>query len=111
MKSLVLCLTAIVLLVFAVPTFGQDEAPTSVTVQNRSGDLPFSTSIGTDIEHVDVSSGNLIIHIPLTTVKGRGMDFNFGLNYDARFWVVGARQPAGQPASNVWNVVIGNYLP
>jgi hypothetical protein len=65
----------------------QDETPTTVTVQNRSGDLPFSSSIGIDIEHVDVGSGNLILHIPLAPVKGRGMDFNFGLNYDARYWI------------------------
>src|SRR5437667_11968325 len=81
---------------FVLDLRAQDETPTTITVQNRSGDLPFSSSIGTDIEHVDVASGNLIIHIPFTSVKGRGMDFNFGLNYDARYWIAGTRQFANQ---------------
>ncbi len=110
MKGILLS-TALILFAIAIPARAQDEAPTTVTVQNRSGDLPFSTSIGTDIEHVDVASGNLIIHIPFTSVKGRGMDFNFGLNYDARFWITGTRQPAHQPVTQLWNVGLGNYLP
>jgi hypothetical protein len=98
-------------LAFALPARAQDETPTAVTVQNRSGDLPFSSSIGTDIEHVDVSSGNLIVHIPFTSVKGRGSSFDFGLNYDARYWVTGTRKLPGQGPSQIWNISIGNYFP
>src|SRR5258708_11248768 len=76
------CIAAALFFGFVLDLRAQDETPTTVTVQNRSGDLPFSSSIGTDVEHVDVASGNLIVHIPFTSVKGRGMDFNFVLNYD-----------------------------
>ena len=37
----------------------QDEVPTRITNQNRIGDLPYSTSIGTEIEHVDMATGAL----------------------------------------------------
>src|SRR5439155_26683546 len=62
-----------------------------VTAQNRTGDLPFSSSIGTDIEHVDVASGNLIVTTPLVSRKGRGMDFSAALRYNAHFWTAAAR--------------------
>ena len=107
----VLASFALTCLAFALPARAQDETPTAVTVQNRSGDLPFSASIGTDIEHVDVSSGNLIVHIPFTSVKGRGSSFDFGLNYDARYWVTGTRKLTGQGPSQLWNIGIGNYFP
>ena len=100
----------LIVLATAIPAIGQDETPTSVTVQNRSGDLPFSMSVGSDIEHVDVGSGNLVVHIPLSSVKGRGLDFNFGLNYDARYWVTATRQVAPNPPFQIWNVALGNYL-
>jgi hypothetical protein len=63
------------------------ETPTQVTTQNRTGDLPFSTAIGTDIEHVDLASGSLIVSIPILDTKGRGMDEHLSLNYNALFWV------------------------
>ena len=51
----------LVLLLFSCAslTFAQahDETPTAVTVQNRTGDLPFSQTVGTGVEHVDIGSG------------------------------------------------------
>lgn len=66
---------------------GQDVVPTKVNDQNRTGDLPFSTSIGTDVESVDVASGNLRIRIPIVSVPGRGMASGLVLTFDGRFWV------------------------
>ncbi len=60
-------------LLFASSTFmaAQDETPTAVTVQNRTGDLPFSQTVGTGAEHVDIGSGNLIVDIPIISTPGR----------------------------------------
>jgi RHS repeat-associated protein len=65
--------------------------PTRVNAQNRTGNLPFSTTVGSDIERVDVATGNLIVDIPIISLPGRGMDFNFGLNYNAMFWYASRR--------------------
>jgi hypothetical protein len=87
----------------------QDEIPTKVTNQNRTGSLPFSTSIGMDIEQVDFGSGNLILHVPIAMVKGRGMDFNFVLNYDALGLVVGTRSSSTGPYQ-LWNIEDEGWL-
>src|SRR5438445_4492006 len=97
---------ALIALLFplSLPCFAQDETPIGVTNQNRSGDLPFSTSIGTDIERVDVSSGNLIVTNPIASIPGRGMSFNFPLRYDARFWVTATRTDGNGHPYQIWNV-------
>src|SRR5947209_15005847 len=69
----------------------QDETPTAVTVQNRTGDLPFSQTVGTGVEHVDIGSGNLIVDFPIISLPGRHMPFNYGLRYNALFWTVATR--------------------
>lgn len=69
----------------------QDETPTAVTPQNRTGDLPYSASLGTDIEHIDLVSGNLMINVPIVDRPGRGLGFHFGLRYDSRFIVIATR--------------------
>ena len=56
------------ILVLGPGLFAQDETPTKVNVQNRAGDLPFSTSVGTEVEHVDLASGDLVVHIPIAHV-------------------------------------------
>ena len=59
------------LLLFGCASFtsAQDETPTSVTVQNRTGDLPFSQTVGTGVEHVDIGSGNLIVDFPIVSTS------------------------------------------
>src|SRR5437016_1505612 len=71
--------------------WGQDEIPTRVTTQNRTGNLPFSTTIGSDIEHVDLATGNLIVKIPFVSLPGRGLGFDFGLTYNALYFVPASR--------------------
>src|SRR5579859_3136920 len=85
---------------------GQDEIPTQVTVQNRSGELPFSSTVGTDVEYVDATGGGLHVSIPILHVPGRGMNYDFGLYYDARFWVSATRSAGGQNFE-VWNIEQG----
>ncbi len=67
------------------------ETPTRVKDQNRAGDLPFSTSVGTDIERVDLSTGNLIVEIPILAVPGRSMDLDLKLRYNALYWLPATR--------------------
>lgn len=102
---------AMSLSLYVSPSFAQDETPIAVTNQNRSGDLPFSSSVGTDVERVDPVSGNLIVTIPIASIPGRGMGFNFGLRYDARFLVAATRSNGNGGFTNVWNVAQGPYLP
>jgi RHS repeat-associated protein len=106
----ILLFAVFLLVAIATPARAQDETPTAVTVQNRAGDLPFSAAVGTDIEHVDVTTGDLVVHIPLASVKGRGLDFNYGLRYDARYWAAGTRQLTGHGPTQVWNIALGSYV-
>ena len=99
------------LLFLATPSSAQDETPTAVMDQNRSGDLPFSSSVGTDVEHVDIGSGNLVVNIPIVHLRGRGMPFDFALRYNALFWTPGTRTPPGHPTYQFWNIEKRNYLP
>ena len=91
------------------------ETPTRVDIQNRSGDLPFSTSIGTDVEHVDMATGDLVVHIPIAHVNGRGMDYDYALNWMGKFLVVNQRvnifgnpvqqwalEPSGNTIAGTW---------
>lgn len=102
--------TALVVLLLCLSALAQDEIPTRVTQQNRSGDLPFQSTVGTDVEKVDIATGNLTLHIPLVSVPGRGMGYAFSLEYDARFLVVASRSMT--PAQyHKWNVEHRNYFP
>jgi RHS repeat-associated protein len=88
----------------------QDTIPTAVTPMNNTGDLPYSTTIGTDIEHVDLASGNLIVTIPFVSVPGRKMSFDFGIRYDARFWIVQNLPNGGIGGTYAWNPEMRNWL-
>jgi len=92
------------LLVLVARTASGQEIPTQVIAQNRTGDLPFSTSIGNDIEHVDVASGSVVLNIPIAGTKGRGMDYHFGLNYNALFWVGAPRVDSQGNTYHVWKL-------
>lgn len=97
-------------MLFSVCAMAQDETPKAVTTQNRTGALPFTTSIGGGVEQVDVGSGNAMINIPILSLPGRGMGFNFGLNYNALFWIIAEReQPGG--TYKFWNIERRNNLP
>ena len=95
----------------AAPCLAQDEIPIKVNNQNRTGDLPFSTSVGTDIEHVDMASGNLILNIPVISLKGRGMDFNFQFRYGALYWIAAKRVNIWGDYVQEWKIEDRKYLP
>jgi hypothetical protein len=98
------------LALFAVLScLAQDEAPTAVTPQNRAGDLPFSSVVGTGIEHVEATTGNLVIDIPILDLPGRGMNYSFHVKWDARFWVAATR--GGSQPFEMWNIEERGYLP
>src|SRR5689334_15995826 len=94
-KAQAFALRFLLLFTLAPLAFAQDEFPTKVTVQNRSGDLPFASTIGGSIDSVDVVSGNLTINVPIVSVPTRGSSFNFGLRYDARFLFLSDRVVSG----------------
>jgi hypothetical protein len=103
MKYRIICLA---LMLFGCASFisAQDETPTSVTVQNRTGDLPFSQTVGTGAEHVDIGSGNLIVDFPIISLPGRDMPFNYGLRYNALFWTVATRTQVNGQQTHSWSV-------
>jgi RHS repeat-associated protein len=68
----------------------QDEVPTRITNQNRIGDLPYSTSIGTEIEHVDMATGALNVNIPIWSIPGRA-DASLALHWSSNYWVAASR--------------------
>ncbi len=67
------------------------ETPTRVTDQNRTGELPFSTSIGTAIEHVDVATAALNVRIPIVSVPGRGMNSEVYIRFNSNYLVSAPR--------------------
>jgi RHS repeat-associated protein len=78
------------ILLFSVIAFAQNEIPTRITNQNRVGDLPYSTSIGTDIEHVDMATGALNINIPIWSVPGRA-GASLAFHWSSNYWVAASR--------------------
>ena len=81
-----LCCLAVGALSFAPAALAQNEIPAKVTNQNRTGDLPFSTTVGTAIEHVDVATASLNVELPLFSMPGRnglsaGLQFHWSSNY------------------------------
>src|SRR3954464_7475904 len=71
-------------------SMAQNEVPTRITNQNRIGDLPYSTSIGTDIEHVDMATGALNVNIPIWSVPGRA-DASLSFHWSSNYWVAASR--------------------
>ncbi|MFN8007240.1 MAG: RHS repeat-associated core domain-containing protein [Terriglobia bacterium] len=88
---------SILMIAFVRPLWSQNEIPVKVTPQNRTGDLPFTTSIGTEVEKVDILTGNLIVNIPFVSKPGRGMGSNVGIYYNALLWRSAPRVNMGIP--------------
>jgi RHS repeat-associated protein len=93
------------------PLSAQDEVPTQVTAQNRSGDLPFSVTIGADIEKLDMIGGTPLLRLPILHLPGRKMGYDFDLIWDARFLVTVQRTPPGAAPFEFWNIEQRGYLP
>jgi len=98
--------------VLSVPLLqAQDETPTRITEQNRSGDLPFAGTVGTDYERVQIANGNLVVNIPIISVPGRGSNaFTFGIWYDNRFWTAASRTIPSGATFQFWNMEKRFYL-
>ncbi|MGD0446173.1 MAG: hypothetical protein ABSA39_19745 [Edaphobacter sp.] len=87
----------------------QDVVPTAITPQNSTGDLPYSTSVGSDTERVEFATGNLLVNIPIVSVPGRKLSFNFGLQYDARYWTIG-QVSTGNTLFSYWKPELRNWI-
>jgi YD repeat-containing protein len=84
------------------------DTPSAITDQNRSGPLPYASSIGSSIESVNMSNGNLSVRIPLVNIKSRGINYALTLMYDGNFWT-----PMSIPTSNgeLWANENRLYIP
>ena len=80
----------------------QDETPTRVTDQNRTGELPFSTSVGTAVEHVDVATAALNVKIPIVSVPGRGVSSEVYIRFNSNFLVAAPRLDIGGNGYYTW---------
>jgi len=77
---------------------------------SRSTGLPYSAYHGSDMDTVDLDSGNLRIAIPLVSTKGRGLDTDFTLSFNSKiFNVYEGNDPINGPyyydsfdGDNVW---------
>jgi len=62
-------------------------------------DVPSSVGHGTDLEHVDLMSGAVVVRIPLLHLKGRGIDTDIVASYTSKLWSSRAYQ---DPYSGYW---------
>lgn len=91
------------ILLFPVIVFAQNEVPTRITNQNRIGDLPYSTSIGTETEHVDMATGALNVNIPIWSVPGRA-DASLAFHWSSNYLVAASRTDSvGNPFFYLFN--------
>lgn len=99
------------LVVFAiVETAGaQVMTPTTITDSNRMGNLPFSTSVGTTVEHVDLASGALQVSIPLFSTPGRGLSTGMVLYYTSNIYNVATFYDGeGDITTQQWAAQVGS---
>src|SRR5712672_3658741 len=101
-------LASLALVLMAPLALAQDETPKEVNDQNRSGDLPFSASIGNDVERVDIATGHLSISIPFVSLPGRGMNYHLGMRYESGFWSAAARNV--QTLQYLWKIEKQPYV-
>ena len=97
-------------LIGATHLVAQDIIPAAVTDQNRTGPLPFSSTIQGPVDSVDLGSGGLTVNIPLARVKGRGMDYNLVLRYSSLFWAMNQYTLNNNNYAS-WGTSAGNWLP
>jgi RHS repeat-associated protein len=96
------------LVLMAISALAQDETPKEVNDQNRSGDLPFSASIGNDVERVDIATGHLSISIPFVSLPGRRTNYDLGIRYESGFWSAAARNV--QTLQYLWKIEKRPYV-
>ena len=88
---------------------GQTMTPTTITDSNRMGKLPFSTTIGTTVEHVDLASGALNVDIPLFSVPGRGLSTGASLHYSSNIYNVAILYDGeGDITTQEWAAQVGS---
>jgi RHS repeat-associated protein len=103
-------LALLLVILLASSVLAQDETPKTVNNQNRSGDLPFSSSVGTGVESVDIATGHLSIRIPFVAVPGRGTNYRLGLRYESGYWAAALRSALGSPQYQ-WKLEKRPYVP
>jgi RHS repeat-associated protein len=59
---------------------------------------------------VDIGSGNLILDVPIISLPGRHMPFNYGLRYNALFWTVATRTQTNGSPRYYWSVERRPYI-
>jgi YD repeat-containing protein len=91
--------------------FGQEvdvAVSTSVTDQNRTATLPFSSAISSKFDSIDLSTGNPSVRIPILHVKGRaGNDYDLTLRFEGNIWT---QQQLAQSENSQWTIEKRNYI-
>src|SRR5216684_732419 len=66
--------------------------PGYVTNSDDTGFPSYGAFVSSSIDTVNLFNQNLILHIPILSRKGRGIDFNAYMLYQSKFWVVDTSQ-------------------
>jgi RHS repeat-associated protein len=74
----------------AIPARAQ--YPGYVTNSDDTGFPSYGAFVSSSIDTVNLTNQNLILHIPLLSRKGRGIDYNAFMMYQSKFWVVDTYQ-------------------
>ncbi|HEY4839213.1 MAG TPA: hypothetical protein VIH72_11430, partial [Candidatus Acidoferrales bacterium] len=71
---------------FAIPARAQ--YPGYVTNSDDTGFPSYGAFVSSSIDTVNLFNQNLMLHIPLLSRKGRGIDYNAFMMYQSKFWTV-----------------------
>lgn len=74
--------------------------------QVNSGSTPFASIGGGPFDAVNLGSLNASFSIPIVHKAGRGLSFNYDLNYNSSIWY-----PVGQSGSQSWQLVSSSTIP
>lgn len=62
-----------------------------------------------EIETINPVNGGVSFRIPIVSLKGRGLDINLSVNYNTKFWILGAnpyiQPPSRWQATQPWQIV------
>ncbi|HEV3316153.1 MAG TPA: BPSL0067 family protein [Candidatus Angelobacter sp.] len=82
----------LVIIFFCIPGFAQ------TNVNEEQGLKPHDSLHGGDLDSVSLTSGGLVLHIPLASFPQRGsLDLSFSLRYSSKQWQASQRCSAGNP--------------
>jgi RHS repeat-associated protein len=76
-----------ILLVWLAPD-ASAQYPGYVTNNNDTGMPNYGSFISSEIDTVNLANGGLMLHIPILSRKGRGLDYSVYFDYQSKYWVM-----------------------